>query len=150
NPNVYDKQLWRQLGMGNPILVIVAPKNEAEYERIALEILAKCVDQLRHLRNLAVIYRRHHQATTSEIQLQQHQIPYQITGVTSFFSRTEIKDLMAYLRLLINPDDDNALLRAINTLRRKIGISIIKTLANYATQRGIGLLAACSEIGLSQ
>lgn len=150
NPHLYDKQLWSQLGMGDPIRVIVTPNQEAESERIAMEILAMCASQRLHFRDFAVLYRGNHQAKTLEVQLQQHQIPYQITGGTSFFSRTEIKDLMAYLRLLINPDDDNAFLRAINTPRRKIGPSIIETLANYATQRGIGLLAACSEIGLSQ
>ncbi|WP_304505456.1 3'-5' exonuclease, partial [Ancylomarina sp. 16SWW S1-10-2] len=73
-----------------------------------------------------------------------------MTGGTSFFSRTEIKDIMAYLRLIVNPDDNNALLRIINTPRRQIGTSTIIALSNYASERDIGLFAAMGEIGLAQ
>ncbi|MGM0632226.1 MAG: 3'-5' exonuclease, partial [Pseudomonadota bacterium] len=89
-----------------------------------------------------------HQARLLEIKLQAHQIPYQITGGTSFFSRSEIKDIMAYLRLLVNPDDDNAFLRIINTPRRTIGPAVIEGLAGYASERGVGLFSACGEMGL--
>ncbi|MEY3666966.1 MAG: hypothetical protein RL572_506, partial [Pseudomonadota bacterium] len=150
NSHLYDKQLWSQLGVGEQLRVIVAPTQEAEVERIATEILAECVTKRLRFRDFAVLYRGNHQAKALELQLQANQIPYQITGGTSFFSRSEIKDVMAYLRLLINPDDDNAFLRAINTPRRKIGPSILEALGTYATERGISLLRACSEIGLSQ
>ena len=150
NPHLYEKQLWSQLGVGEQLRVIVAPTQEAEVERIATEILAHCVTRRLRFRDFAVLYRGNHQAKALELQLQANQIPYQITGGTSFFSRGEIKDVMAYLRLLINPDDDNAFLRAINTPRRKIGPSILEALGSYATERGISLLSACSEIGLGQ
>lgn len=150
NPHIYEKKLWSQLGFGDPIRVIVTPNQDAEVERIATEILSQCINQRLHFKDFAVLYRGNHQAKALEIQLQAHQIPYQITGGTSFFSRTEIKDVMAYLRLLVNPQDDNAFLRAINTPRRKIGPSILEGLANYATDRGISLLAASGEIGLGQ
>lgn len=150
NPHIYEKKLWSQLGLGDLIRVIVTPNQDAEVERIATEILTHCVNQRLHFKDFAVLYRGNHQAKALEIQLQAHQIPYQITGGTSFFSRTEIKDVMAYLRLLVNPSDDNAFLRAINTPRRKIGPSILEGLANYATDRGISLLSACSEMGLGQ
>ncbi|MDX1491423.1 MAG: DNA helicase Rep [Pseudohongiellaceae bacterium] len=150
NPHLYEKKLWSELGLGDPIRVLVTPNQDTEVERIATEILSMCAHKNLKFRDFAVLYRGNHQARTLEIHLQAHQIPYQITGGTSFFSRTEIKDVMAYLRLLINPDDDNAFLRAINTPRRKIGPSILEALANYATERGVALLAACSEIGLGQ
>ena len=142
--------MWSQLGVGDHLRVIVAPTQEAEVERIATEILANCVTKRLRFRDFAVLYRGNHQAKALELQLQANQIPYQITGGTSFFSRSEIKDVMAYLRLLINPDDDNAFLRAINTPRRKIGPSILEALGSYATERGIGLLSACTEMGLGQ
>ncbi len=150
NPHLYEKQLWSQLGVGEQLRVIVAPTQEAEVERIATEILAHCVTKRLRFRDFAVLYRGNHQAKALELQLQANQIPYQITGGTSFFSRGEIKDVMAYLRLLINPDDDNAFLRAINTPRRKIGPSILEGLGTYATERGISLFSACTEIGLGQ
>ena len=150
NPHLYEKKLWSQLGVGDQIRVITSPNQDAEVERIATEILALCINQRLHFKDFAVLYRGNHQAKALEIQLQANQIPYQITGGTSFFSRGEIKDVMAYLRLLVNPDDDNAFLRAINTPRRKIGPSILEGLANYAGERKISLLSACGEIGLGQ
>jgi len=150
NPHLYEKNLWSELGLGDPIRVIVTQNQDAEVERIAMEILSLCASKGLKFRDFAVLYRGNHQARALEIQLQAHQIPYQITGGTSFFSKTEIKDVMAYLRLLVNPNDDNAFLRAINTPRRKIGPSILEALANYATERGKSLLSACTEIGLGQ
>ncbi|HBK36097.1 MAG TPA: ATP-dependent DNA helicase Rep, partial [Halomonas sp.] len=75
---------------------------------------------------------------------------YKLSGGTSFFSRNEIKDAMAYLRLLINPADDNAFLRIVNVPRREIGPGTLEKLANYATERSISLFAACHELGLEQ
>lgn len=150
NPHIYDKKLWSQLGLGDQIRVIVCPNQDTEVERIALEILSLCVNKRLRFRDFAVLYRGNHQARTLELQLQAHQIPYQITGGTSFFSKAEIKDLMAYLRLMVNPDDDNAFLRSINTPRRKIGPSILEGLSTYANEREIPLLQACSEMGLGQ
>ena len=104
-------------------------------ERIATEILSLGLQQGLKFGDFAVLYRGNHQARLLEIKLQAHQIPYTITGGTSFFSRSEIKDIMAYLRLIVNPEDDNAFLRIVNTPRRKIGPSIIEGLANYASER---------------
>ncbi len=150
NPHVFEKKLWSELGFGDRIRVLALPDQEAETERIATEILSLCVHRKMRFGDIAVLYRGNHQARLLEIKLQAHQIPYQITGGTSFFARNEIKDIMAYLRLLVNPDDDNAFLRIINTPRRKIGPAVIETLANYASEREISLLSACGEIGLEQ
>ena len=150
NPHLYEKKLWSELGFGDRIRVLALPDQDSEAERIAYEILAQCAQKQRHFGDFAVLYRGNHQARLLEIQLQAHQIPYQITGGTSFFSRSEIKDIMAYLRLLVNPDDDNAFLRVINTPRRKIGPAVIESLSHYAGERGISLLQACGEIGLEQ
>ncbi|MDP3516070.1 MAG: DNA helicase Rep [Pseudohongiella sp.] len=150
NPHLYEKSLWSELGLGEPMRVLAMPDQEAEVERIAMEILSLCVQKQLKFSDFAILYRGNHQARLLEIKLQSHQIPYQLSGGTSFFSRAEIKDIMAYLRLLINPDDDNAFLRVINTPRRKIGPSILEGLGSYATERGISLLSACHEMGLEQ
>ncbi|MBU2099542.1 MAG: UvrD-helicase domain-containing protein, partial [Gammaproteobacteria bacterium] len=150
NPHLYEKTLWSELGLGEPIRVLAVPDQDAEMERIATEILSLCVQKNLKFGDFAILYRGNHQARLLEIKLQAHQIPYQLSGGQSFFSRAEIKDMMAYLRLLINPDDDNAFLRVINTPRRKIGPSILEGLAAYAAEREVSLLVACNEIGLEQ
>ena len=99
---------------------------------------------------MAILYRGNHQARPFEKTLREHSIPYFLSGGTSFFARAEVKDLMAYLRLLANPDDDAAFLRVVNTPRREIGPTTLETLASYARGRGVGLLAACGELGLGE
>ena len=98
----------------------------------------------------AILYRGNHQSRLLEKVLMQNRIPYKISGGTSFFSRTEIKDIMAYLRLLVNPDDDNAFLRVVNLPRREIGPATLEKLGHYANQRGKSLYAASFELGLEQ
>lgn len=150
NPHVYEKSLWSELGMGEPMRALVLTDQEAEAERIATEILTLRVQKRLDFGDIAILYRGNHQSRLLEIKLQSHQIPYQISGGTSFFARSEIKDLMAYLRLLVNPDDDNAFLRIINTPRRKIGPAILEGLGSYANDRGISMMAACDEMGLQE
>jgi ATP-dependent DNA helicase Rep len=150
NPHLYEKNLWSELGLGEQIRVLALSDQEAEVERIATEILSLCVQKKLKFGDFAILYRGNHQARLLELKLQAHQIPYQLSGGQSFFSRAEIKDIMAYLRLLINPDDDNAFLRVINTPRRKIGPSILEALSHYASERQVSLMTACGEIGLEQ
>lgn len=150
NSHVFEKSLWSEYGKGDPIRVLMMGNEEAEVERIATDILLLCVHKQLKFKDFAVLYRGNHQARLLEIQLQAHQVPYVLTGGTSFFARTEIKDLMAYMRLLINPDDDNAFLRCINTPRRKIGPAILEALGTYANGAGVNLLAACGHVGLRE
>ena len=150
NPHVYDKTLWSDMGDGAPIRVIVNRHEEAESERVASEILTRRIKEKAEWRDFAVLYRGNFQARLLELKLQHYQIPYKLSGGTSFFSRNEIKDPMAYLRLLINPADDNAILRIVNVPRREIGPGTLEKLANYATERSISLFAACHELGLEQ
>jgi len=150
NPHLHEKSLWSQLGFGEPIQVIECASEEAEAERIAGEIMTRKLKENRHWKDFAVLYRGNFQSRILEIKLQALQIPYKISGGTSFFARNEIKDIMAYLRLLINPADDNAFLRIINIPRREIGPAILEKLAIYAKNREISLFAACHELGLEQ
>lgn len=148
NPHVFEKTLWSELGLGEPLRLLRCTNEDAEAERVATEILTQRLRRQCKFRDFAVLYRGNHQAKLIELKLQHHQIPYNISGGTSFFVRAEIKDIMAYLRLLINPDDDNAFLRVINTPRRQIGTGTLEALGRYATERDISLMDACGEVGL--
>lgn len=148
NPHEFNKNLWSELGIGEPLRIIRCPNEDAEAERVATEILNQRLRRQCQFRDFAILYRGNHQSRLLEVKLQQYQIPYNISGGTSFFARGEIKDIMAYLRLLVNPDDDNAFLRVINTPRRAIGTSTLEGLGRYANEREISLLAACQEFGL--
>jgi len=150
NAHVFEKTLWSEYGKGDAIRVLMCANEEAEVERIATEILLLAVHRKLAFKDFAVLYRGNHQARLLEIQLQSHQVPYVLTGGTSFFARIEIKDLMAYLRLLINPDDDTAFLRCINTPRRKIGPTMLEALGTYAGKAGVGLFTACGHLGLQE
>ncbi len=148
NPHDFDKTLWSDFGLGEHIRLIKCKTEDSEAERVATEILTQNIKRQSKFRDFAVLYRGNHQAKLIELKLQHHQIPYNISGGTSFFARAEIKDIMGYLRLIANPDDDNAFLRIINTPRRQIGTGTLEALGRYSTDREISLLNACDEVGL--
>lgn len=150
NPHDFSKALWSDMNYGEAIRVIRTSNEEVETERVATEIVTQRLQRRAKFSDFAVLYRSNHQARLLELKLQHYQVPYSMSGGTSFFSRTEIKDIMAYLRVIVNPDDNNALLRIINTPRRQIGTSTIVALSHYATERDIGLFTAMSEVGLAQ
>ncbi|MCG8494682.1 MAG: DNA helicase Rep [Enterobacterales bacterium] len=150
NPHVFEKKLWSEHGYGEEIRIVRCRSEDAEAERVAQEIINQKIQKGRQYKDFAVLYRGNHQARLIEVKLQAYQIPYKISGGQSFFGRTEIKDIMAYFRLLINPDDDNAFLRIVNTPRREIGPSTLEKLGNYANERGVSLFSACTELGLEQ
>ncbi|WP_027592177.1 DNA helicase Rep [Pseudomonas sp. LAIL14HWK12:I7] len=150
NPHAFEKQLWSEMGVGDEIRVIRCKNEEAEAERVAMEILTLHLRTNRPYSDFAILYRGNYQAKLIELKLQHHQVPYRLSGGNSFFGRQEVKDLMAYLRLLVNPDDDNAYLRVINVPRREIGSTTLEKLGNYSTERGISMYAASEELGLSE
>ncbi len=150
NPHMLDKQLWSELGEGPLIRVIRNKNEEVEAERVVTEIINQHLQQRTKFKDYAILYRGNHQARLLELKLQHHKVPYHINGGISFFSRNEVKDIMAYLRLLINPDDDNAFLRIINVPRRKIGTSTLQTLGTYAGERHVSLYNAIDELGIEE
>lgn len=150
NPHVFEKALWSQLGDGDRIRIIRCRHEDAEAEQIAAEILDQKLKKDIPFKDFAVLYRGNHQSRLLEIKMQAFQVPYHMSGGSSFFSKNEIKDAMAYLRLLVNPDDDAAFLRVINVPRREIGPSTLEKLGNYATGREVSLYQACGELGLEQ
>jgi ATP-dependent DNA helicase Rep len=150
NPHEFEKTLWSEMGMGEPLRVIINRNEEAESERIAADIIQRRLNLQNHYRDYAVLYRGNHQSRLLEMKLQINQIPYKLSGGTSFFSRAEVKDIMGYLRVLINPDDDNAFLRVINLPRREIGPGTLEKLASYAAERQVSMFQASGELGLGQ
>lgn len=148
NPHVYEKTLWSEMGMGDPIRVVHTRNEDAECDRIAMEITDLHLRRNIQFRDMAILYRGNFQARLLEMKLQHYQVPYKLNGGTSFFSRAEIKDLMSYLKVLANPDDDNAFLRIINLPRREIGPSTLQKLGQYSVERQISMFAACDELGL--
>lgn len=150
NPHEFIKRLWSDMGYGDPIRILKCRNDEVEAERIATEIVERRLRYGAGYRDFAVLYRGNHQSRMIEMKLQAYQVPYKLSGGTSFFGRNEVKDIMGYLRLMINPSDDAAFLRVINTPRREIGPSTIEKLSEYSAMRGTSLMSATTEMGLEQ
>lgn len=149
NPHVFDKKLFSELAYGEQIKVIATKDEEHEAERVVAEIISHKFMKRTSYKDYAILYRGNHQARVFEKALMGSHIPYKISGGMSFFSRAEIKDIMAYLRLLVNQDDDNAFLRIVNTPRREIGPITLEKLGSLANEKHISLFAACFEPELS-
>jgi len=149
NPHVFDKALWSQRDYGETIRVLKGRSEEHEAERVISELLYHKFKHNADFRDYAILFRENMQSRVFERVLRERRIPYYLSGGSSFFDKTEVKDIMAYLRVLANPDDDSAFLRVVNTPRREIGTATLETLASYATQTGKGLLAASQDIGLA-
>ncbi len=133
NPHVYEKTLFSELHEGEKLKVLLAKNEEHEAERVTGEIIAHKFLNRTEYRDYAILYRGNHQSRLIEKYLMQNRVPYKLSGGTSFFARAEIKDIMAYLRVLVNSDDDNAFLRIVNTPRREIGPATLEKLGTYAT-----------------
>lgn len=150
NPHVYEKALFSDIPDGEKLKVILANNEDHEAERVTAELIAHKFLNRTEYRDYAILYRGNHQSRLIEKSLMQNRVPYKLSGGTSFFARAEIKDIMAYLRVLVNPDDDNAFLRIVNTPKREIGPATLEKLGSYANMRGKSMFAASFELGLEQ
>ncbi|SLM65009.1 MULTISPECIES: DNA helicase Rep [Dickeya] len=150
NPHVFEKRLYSELGYGEVLKIITANNEDHEAERVVGELIAHHFIQKTQYGDYAILYRGNHQSRLFEKVLMQNRIPYRISGGTSFFSRPEIKDLLAYLRVLTNPDDDSAFLRIVNTPKREIGPATLQKLGEWASQRNRSLFSASFDVGLAQ
>ena len=142
NEHIFDKRIFSELGEGEKLNVIEAKNEEHEAERIVGEIIAHRFSKKTKYKDYAILYRGNHQSRLLEKLLMQNRIPYKISGGTSFFSRTEIKDMMAYLRLVVNQDDDAAFLRIVNTPKREIGAATLEKLGLLANEKQVSLFEA--------
>ena len=145
NPHDIEKKLFSELGYGEPIKVIGCRDEEHECERVVAEIISHKFMKRTSYKDYAILYRGNHQARGFEKSLMSNRIPYKISGGMSFFSRSEIKDIMSYLRLLVNQDDDNAFLRIVNTPRREIGTVTLEKLGTLANEKHQSLFATCFD-----
>ncbi|MGM0577882.1 MAG: ATP-dependent helicase [Myxococcota bacterium] len=144
NRTRHDKKLWTEREAGAPIRLHTAATDTAEAEYIA-----KRVEALRDrhpLREMAVFYRTHAQSRAIEDALRQHRIPYVIIGGLKFYERAEVKDLMAYLRVLVNPSDAVSLERIINTPTRGIGARTVERIRGHAVEAGVSMWDACRNV----
>jgi ATP-dependent DNA helicase Rep len=143
NPKIFEKKLWSELGDGEPVKVLECDGEEHEAERAVARIQAlRAADPRWKLSDFAVLYRANHQARVFEQKLRGAQIPYKVSGGQSYFDRAEIKDLCAWLRLLVNQDDDPAFLRAATTPKRGIGHTTLGALGEFASKWKISLFEA--------
>lgn len=145
NPKVFSKSLWSRHDEGAPVTILTCRDETHEAETVVQKInnavlLKKCA-----YRDFAVLYRGNHQARLFEEALRSQRIPYRISGGQSFFERTEIKDILAWVRLAANSADDPAFLRAITTPKRGIGNTTLEKLNDYARQAHVSLFQAASS-----
>ncbi|MDP3561975.1 MAG: UvrD-helicase domain-containing protein [Legionellaceae bacterium] len=149
NPHLFEKKLWSQLGAGELLRVLCCKDEHDEAGQVVADLICHKLRNGIGYGNYAILYRGNHQSRLFEKVLRNHSIPYRISGGQSWFARTEIKDIFAYLKLLYNELDDAAFLRAINTPKRGIGENTLQTLSNYAKNRGQSLYSCCDHLALS-
>ena len=149
NEKLFDKKLWSEHGHGEQISVTTYRDNDAEAEGVVMKLQAHRFEQRTQFKDYAILYRSNHQARIFEEYLRDHRIPYLLSGGKSFFDKAEIKDIIAYLRLLANEDDDPAYIRAATTPKRGIGAATLQVLGTYAGERHVSLFAAAFEEGFA-
>jgi ATP-dependent DNA helicase Rep len=149
NTKLYEKKLWSEKGLGDMIRVVPMADDEAEAESIARRVLAQKFEHRSRFSDFAILYRGNHQSRALERALSAQNVPYVISGGQSWFERTEIKDLVAYLRLIANDDDDPAFVRAVTTPRRGIGVQTLEKLGGAAKKGGGSLFGAIYDDAIS-
>ncbi|MEP6938772.1 MAG: UvrD-helicase domain-containing protein [Rudaea sp.] len=151
NPHAHEKQLWSEHAEGAPIRVLICRDDDHEVERVAAGITHLAQKCKAPWSEFAVLYRGNHQSRPLEKALRMARVPYHLTGGTAFLDRAEVKDVLAYLRLVVNPDDDAAFVRIANVPRRDIGATTLEKLGELAQSRHTSMLrAAQSDTVLAQ
>ncbi|MHB8824447.1 MAG: 3'-5' exonuclease, partial [Thiobacillus sp.] len=156
NPKLFEKRLWSDLGLGDAIQVMPTRDDEHEAESVVMRLLSHKFQHRTEWRDYAILYRGNYQARVFEKALRNEKVPYQLSGGQSFFDRAEIKDVIAYLRLIANSDDDPAFIRAVTTPKRGIGTATLEKLGQVAATLHVSLFeavfsaAAVAQIGERQ
>ena len=132
NPIIHEKNLWSELNHGDKIEIVACNNNEHEAHVVASFITNQRLLNQSKFDTFGVLYRSNHQSRQLEQMFRRFNIPYKLTGGQSFFERQEIKDVLAYLRFIINPEDTLSLLRIINTPKRGIGPTSIKQMLDFS------------------
>jgi len=147
NPKLFEKKLWSEHGTGDMIQITAAMSEEHEAESVVMKLQAHKFENRTYYKDYAILYRGNHQARILEQHLRNQKIPYTVSGGQSFFDKAEIKDLISYLRLIANEDDDPAFIRAATTPKKGIGNTTLERLGEYASAHKISLFAAAFEGG---
>ena len=147
NPRLHEKNLWSELGLGDHVELVECRDDRHEAETVVMRISAHKFEHRTRFADYAILYRGNHQARLFEEALREAKMPYQLSGGQSFFDKAENKDLIAYLRLIANQDDDPAFIRATTTPRRGIGAATLERLGDHAGQRHVSLFEAAHESG---
>ncbi len=145
NPKLFEKRLWSDLGTGETIRVTPAADDDAEAEMVVARISAMKFERRLRFADFAILYRGNHQSRAVETALRAQGIPYDISGGQSMFDKVEIRDVVSYLRLIANDDDDPAFVRAVTTPRRGIGQATLARLSEIAAAGPMSLFAAVFE-----
>src|SRR3989338_1328485 len=150
NTKVFEKKLWSDHGIGDPVRIYAARDDEHEAESVVMKLMAHKFEHRTRYSDYAILYRSNHLSRGFEEQLRTQRVPYTVSGGTSFFERAEIKDITACLRLIANPDDDPAFIRAVTTPKRGIGNTTLEKLGSHAGARHISLFEAAFEVEMEQ
>ncbi|WAW09124.1 UvrD-helicase domain-containing protein [Oxalobacter vibrioformis] len=148
NPKIFEKTLWSEMGAGEPVRVSAMDNDETEAEQVAISLSAHRFERRAKFSDYAILYRGNHQARLLETALRRERIPYTISGGQSFFARAEIKDIVSYLRLIANNDDDPAFIRAVTTPKRGVGQATLEALGAYAGRWQCSLFEAVFKGGI--
>ena len=148
NPKMFDKKLWSEHGLGEPIRVLGMQNDDQEAEQVAIMISADRFQRKNKWSDYAILYRGNHQARIIEQMLRKERIPYTISGGQSFFDKAEIKDIISYLRLVANENDDPAFIRAVTTPKRGVGMATLEVLGALSKQWNCSLFEAVFKGGL--
>jgi ATP-dependent DNA helicase Rep len=148
NPHEHLKKLWSQQADGERIRILECRDGEHEAERIASEI--HFLNQTRKVEwgEFCILFRGNHQSRPLEKAMQLLRVPYHLSGGTAFLDRGEVKDALSWLRLIANPEDDAAFLRAVQSPKREVGTTTLAKLAELAQQAGQPMSRAAESVGL--
>ncbi len=148
NPHEHPKKLWSDQADGERIRILECRDSEHEAERIAAEIQFLHNSKQAEWQEFCILFRGNHQSRPLEKAMQLLRIPYHLSGGTAFLDRGEVKDALAWLRLIANPEDDAAFLRAVQAPKREVGATTLANLAELAQKAGLPMSRAAESIGL--
>jgi DNA helicase-2/ATP-dependent DNA helicase PcrA len=147
NRDQLEKNVWTHNTLGNKIIVHRSPTDADEGRFVASTIFESKMNEQRYNHDFAVLYRTNSQSRAMEDALRKRDIPYRIYGGLSFYQRKEIKDLLAYLRLVVNPNDEEAFMRVVNFPARGIGQSTLEKITVAANAKGISAFKFIEDDG---
>ncbi|MDT8408264.1 MAG: UvrD-helicase domain-containing protein [Wenzhouxiangellaceae bacterium] len=145
NPHTHEKRLWSEHGPGDNIIVRQYGDDVEEAEGIARDIMSARGGSSMHWKDAAVLYRSNFQAREIEKALREYGIPYRVSGGPSWFDAREIRDGLAYLKLMLNPDDNPSFMRVLNTPKRGVGSGSLARLMDYARAARQSLFEAATD-----